>query len=183
MLQKDLWESNIKEISEAQKKAFSVKIVEGAGGITQFKLSDGTLITPEEVAGKILREIADTASEYLGETVQEVVITVPAYFNNSQREATKNAAKIAGLDVIRIINEPTAAALAFGINKVGKDMTIAVYDLGGGTFDVSILKINSDGVFEVLATSGNNYLGGEDFDNKLVEFFVKKNQRKSQHRC
>lgn len=162
------------ETTLEQRKSFSTEVVEGPEGMIQFKLQDGTKLTAEEIASKVLREIADTAETYFGEKIKKVVITVPAYFNNTQREATKNAAAIAGLEVVRIINEPTAAALAFGADKAGKDMTIAVYDLGGGTFDVSVLKIHSDGVFEVLATSGNNYLGGEDFDNKVVEHLVGK---------
>merc|ERR1711967_71778 len=119
----------------------------------------------------VLRKLADDAGKYLGETVTQAVITVPAYFNDSQRQATKDAGKIAGLEVMRIINEPTAAALAYGLEKAdGK--TIAVFDLGGGTFDISILEING-GVFEVRATNGDTMLGGEDFDEELLQFLVK----------
>ena len=120
---------------------------------------------PEEISAQILRKLVDDASQYLGEKVTEAVITVPAYFNDSQRQATQDAGKIAGLEVRRIINEPTAAALAYGLDKKSNE-TILVFDLGGGTFDVSILEVG-DGVFEVRATSGDTHLGGDDFDKKL----------------
>ena len=127
--------------------------------------------TPQEISAMILQKLKSDAENYLGSEVKQAVITVPAYFSDSQRQATKDAGKIAGLEVLRIINEPTAAALAFGMDKVDKDQKIMVYDLGGGTFDVSILDIG-DGVFEVLATSGNNRLGGDDFDERIIEFLV-----------
>lgn len=127
--------------------------------------------TPEEVSAMILSYMKDYAEKYLGEKVTKAVITVPAYFNDSQRQATKNAGKIAGLDVERIINEPTAAALAFGLDKQDKNQTILVYDLGGGTFDVSILELG-DGIFEVKSTAGNNKLGGDDFDNCLMDYII-----------
>ncbi|MEY4590514.1 MAG: molecular chaperone DnaK, partial [Pseudomonadota bacterium] len=130
---------------------------------------------PPQISAEVLKKMKKTAEDYLGEKVTEAVITVPAYFNDSQRQATKDAGKIAGLDVKRIINEPTAAALAYGMDKAKGDSTIAVYDLGGGTFDISIIEIadvDGEHQFEVLATNGDTFLGGEDFDMRLIEFFV-----------
>ena len=132
---------------------------------------DGKEYTPEEISAKILMKLKKDAEEYLGEKVEKAVITVPAYFNDAERQATKNAGKIAGLEVERIINEPTAAALAYGLEKQDQNQTVLVYDLGGGTFDVSILELG-DGVFEVKATSGNNKLGGDDFDQNVVDYLV-----------
>jgi len=135
----------------------------------------GKQFAPEEISAQVLRKLADDASKYLGETVTQAVITVPAYFNDSQRQATKDAGKIAGLEVLRIINEPTAASLAYGLDKKSNE-TILVFDLGGGTFDVSILEVG-DGVFEVLATSGDTHLGGDDFDKKIVDYLAGEFQR------
>jgi molecular chaperone DnaK (HSP70) len=130
----------------------------------------GQQFAPEEISAQVLRKLIDDASKYIGEKVTQAVITVPAYFNDSQRQATKDAGRIAGVEVLRIINEPTAAALAYGLDKKSNE-TILVFDLGGGTFDVSILEVG-DGVFEVLATSGDTHLGGDDFDKKIVDFLA-----------
>jgi molecular chaperone DnaK len=135
----------------------------------------GQKMAPPEVSAKVLQKMKKTAEDYLGEPVTEAVITVPAYFNDSQRQATKDAGRIAGLEVKRIINEPTAAALAFGMDKKQGDRKIAVYDLGGGTFDISIIEISDiDGEhqFEVLSTNGDTFLGGEDFDMRLIDYLA-----------
>ncbi|MFC3715475.1 molecular chaperone DnaK [Luteimonas soli] len=153
----------------------SYQIVEHDNGDAWVATSDGKKLSAQEVSARILEKMKKTAEAYLGETVTEAVITVPAYFNDSQRQATKDAGKIAGLDVKRIINEPTAAALAYGLDKEGGDRKIAVYDLGGGTFDMSIIEIaNVDGEkqFEVLSTNGDTFLGGEDFDKRVIDYLV-----------
>lgn len=150
--------------------------VANVGGNVKIETSDGKQYAPEEISSQVLRKLIDDASKYLGEKVTQAVITVPAYFNDSQRQATKDAGKVAGVEVLRIINEPTAAALAYGLDKKSNE-TILVFDLGGGTFDVSILEVG-DGVFEVLSTSGDTHLGGDDFDKKLVDYLAEDFARK-----
>ncbi|KOG43628.1 molecular chaperone DnaK [Streptomyces resistomycificus] len=147
-------------------RAVAYDVVEGPGGVARFKVRD-KLHAPEEISAQVLRKLADDASKQLGERVTEAVITVPAYFNDAQRTATKDAGRIAGLEVLRIINEPTAAALAYGMDKKQHE-TVLVFDLGGGTFDVSILDVG-DGVVEVRSTAGDSHLGGDDFDRRLVD--------------
>src|SRR3954466_1780772 len=165
------------EDPEVQKAIKSVpyKIARADNGDAWIEVR-GKKISPQEVSAQILRKVKKDAEAYLGETVTDAVITVPAYFNDSQRQATKDAGRIAGLEVKRIINEPTAAALAFGEDKTAKkDMKIAVYDLGGGTFDVSAIEIadvEGEKQFEVLATNGDTFLGGEDFDQRLIDYIV-----------
>ncbi|GLQ93660.1 molecular chaperone DnaK [Dyella acidisoli] len=150
-------------------------IVAHENGDAWVQTSDGKKMAPQEISAKVLMKMKKTAEDYLGETITEAVITVPAYFNDSQRQATKDAGRIAGLDVKRIINEPTAAALAYGLDKKGGDRKIAVYDLGGGTFDVSIIEIaevDGEKQFEVLATNGDTFLGGEDFDKRVIDYLI-----------
>ncbi|MCZ2202971.1 molecular chaperone DnaK [Cylindrospermopsis raciborskii] len=148
----------------------SYKVLSSSGNVKLQSPGAGKQFAPEEISAKVLRKLVEDASKYLGETVTQAVITVPAYFNDSQRQATKDAGKIAGIEVLRIINEPTAASLAYGFDKKSNE-TILVFDLGGGTFDVSVLEVG-DGVFEVLATSGDTHLGGDDFDKKIVDFLA-----------
>ncbi|NCR41332.1 MAG: molecular chaperone DnaK [Microcystis aeruginosa W13-11] len=143
---------------------------DGNGNVKLDCPAQGRQFAPEEISAQVLRKLVEDASKYLGETVTQAVITVPAYFNDSQRQATKDAGRIAGIDVLRIINEPTAASLAYGLDKKANE-TILVFDLGGGTFDVSVLEVG-DGVFEVLATSGDTHLGGDDFDKKIVDYLA-----------
>jgi len=167
---------------QKDKKHWPFKVVDEAGkpkiGV-EYKCEDKTF-TPEEISAMVLTKMKETAEAYLGTTVRDAVITVPAYFNDSQRQATKDAGVISGLNVLRIINEPTAAAIAYGLDKkggAGGEKNVLIFDLGGGTFDVSILTID-DGIFEVKATAGDTHLGGEDFDNRMVDHFVKEFQRK-----
>ncbi|WP_103347618.1 molecular chaperone DnaK [Amycolatopsis sp. CA-128772] len=158
------------EVSD-EAKAVGFDVVEGEGGVVRFNIH-GKLYSPEEISAQVLRKLADDAGKHLGERVTEAVITVPAYFNDAQRQATKDAGKIAGLTVLRIINEPTAAALAYGLDSKGHE-TVLVFDLGGGTFDVSLLDVG-DGVVEVRATAGDSHLGGDDFDRRIVDFLADK---------
>ena len=146
------------------------KVVQGDNDTVRVDI-DGRLYTPQEISAMVLQKMKKTAEDYLGHEVTEAVVTVPAFFNDSQRQATKEAGEIAGLTIKRIINEPTAAALAYGLDKLDKDIKIAVYDLGGGTFDISILDLG-DGVFEVISTNGDTHLGGDDFDQKLIDFLA-----------
>ncbi|MNK08383.1 Chaperone protein DnaK [compost metagenome] len=160
------------KFTESSKEAGNVpyKVVKGDNDTPRVDI-DGRLYTPQELSAMTLQKMKKTAEDYLGQTVTEAVITVPAYFNDAQRQATKEAGEIAGLKVRRIINEPTAAALAYGLDKAGVDQKIAVYDLGGGTFDISILELG-DGVFEVLSTNGDTHLGGDDFDQVIIDWLA-----------
>src|ERR1700694_37699 len=163
------------EIS-AEAKAVTFDVVPGPNGEARFNVR-GKLYAPEEISALVLRKLVEDASKFLGERVKEAVITVPAYFNDAQRNATKDAGRIAGLQVLRIINEPTAAALAYGLDKKGHE-TVLVFDLGGGTFDVSLLDVG-DGVVEVRATAGDSHLGGDDFDRRLVDYLADEFQREN----
>ena len=152
------------------------KIVQADNGDAWVQVQGDRKLAPQQVSAEVLRKMKKTAEDYLGEPVTEAVITVPAYFNDSQRQATKDAGRIAGLEVKRIINEPTASALAFGLDKGGKgDRKIAVYDLGGGTFDISIVEladVDGDKQFEVLSTNGDTFLGGADFDRRVMDYLI-----------
>src|SRR5689334_7498202 len=159
---------------QAEVKNVPYKVVPGPNDAVRFVIQ-GKEYSPEEISAQILRKLTEDATKYLGEKVTDAVITVPAYFNDAQRQATKDAGKIAGLNVLRIINEPTAASLAYGLDKK-KNETIMVFDLGGGTFDVSILDVG-DGVFEVRSTSGDTHLGGDDFDKRVVDWLAEEFQR------
>ncbi len=156
-------------------KRVPYQVVKGDNNTPRVKVED-RLYTPQEISAMILQKMKKTAEDYLGQTVTDAVITVPAYFSDSQRQATKEAGEIAGLTVKRIINEPTAAALAYGLDKKAKDIKIAVYDLGGGTFDISILELG-DGVFEVKSTNGNTHLGGDDFDHSIIDWLADEFQK------
>src|SRR4030088_1972187 len=157
------------EVSE-EMTMIPYEVVQGPNGDVRVKAA-GKDYAPPEISAMILQKLKTDAEAYLGESVTEAVITVPAYFNNAQREATKDAGQIAGLTVLRIVNEPTAAALAYGLDKEGADQTILVFDLGGGTFDVSILEIG-DGVFEVKSTHGDVHLGGDDWDQRVIDWLA-----------
>src|SRR6201989_2498900 len=165
-----------RRFSEVQSEIKNVpyKVVAGPNDAVRFLIM-GKQYSPEEISAEVLRKLAGDAAKYLGEKVTDAVITVPAYFNDAQRQATKDAGKIAGLNVLRIINEPTAASLAYGLDKKANE-TILVFDLGGGTFDVSILDVG-DGVVEVRATSGDTHLGGDDFDRRIVDYLADEFQR------
>lgn len=160
--------------TQEEQKTVSYKVVSGKGGRAAVEI-EGKEYTPEEISAMVLQKMKTDAEKRLGETITQAVITVPAYFNDAQRQATKDAGKIAGLDVLRIVNEPTAAALAYGLDKANKDEKILVFDLGGGTFDVSILELG-DGVFEVAATNGDNHLGGDDWDQRIIDWLADKFQ-------
>src|SRR3981189_1946690 len=161
------------EVDE-EAKIVSYKVVKGPNDAVRFEIR-GKQHAPEEISALVLRKLAEDAAKFLGQKVTEAVITVPAYFNDAQRQATKDAGKIAGLEVLRIINEPTAAALAYGMDKKGQE-TVLVFDLGGGTFDVSLLDVG-DGVVEVRATSGDGHLGGDDFDKRIVDWLAEEFKR------
>lgn len=166
----ETWDQSVDET-----KRVPYKVVKGDNNTPRVDI-DGRLYTPQEISAMILQKMKKTAEDYLGQEVNQAVITVPAYFNDAQRQATKEAGEIAGLKVERIVNEPTAAALAYGLDKAHKDMKIAVFDLGGGTFDISILELG-DGVFEVKSTNGDTHLGGDDFDNVIINWLAEEFQK------
>lgn len=158
------------------------KVIKGENDVARVEITDPAtgqqrIYSPQEISSMILQKMKKTAEDYLGEPVKEAVITVPAYFNDAQRQATKDAGKIAGLEVKRIINEPTAAALSYGLDKKKANEKVAVFDLGGGTFDISILELG-DGVFEVKSSNGDGHLGGDDFDQVLIDYLADEFQKK-----
>ena len=157
--------------SDAKLWPFKIENKGGKPVISVDYKGENKTFMPEEVSSMVLIKMKEIAEAYLGDTVPNAVVTVPAYFNDSQRQATKDAGTIAGLNVLRIINEPTAAAIAYGLDKTGGERNVLIFDLGGGTFDVSLLSIE-DGIFEVKATAGDTHLGGEDFDNRMVDYFL-----------
>src|SRR6202158_5255944 len=163
---------------EKDKKLVPYKIARASNGDAWVE-AEGKTYSPSQISGFILQKMKETAEAYLGQKVEQAVITVPAYFNDAQRQATKDAGKIAGLEALRLVNELTAAALAYGLDKKKESKTIAVYDLGGGTFDISILEIG-DGVFEVKSTNGDTFLGGEDFDMRLVDYLANEFKKENQ---
>jgi len=167
--------------ADARHWPFKIADVNGKPKIVAEHLGEQKQFHPEEISAMVLTKMKETAEEYLGEGVKDAVVTVPAYFNDAQRQATKDAGRVAGLNVLRVINEPTAAAIAYGLDKkgssAGREKNVLIFDLGGGTFDVSVLSID-DGIFEVKATAGDTHLGGEDFDNRLVEYFTAEFKRK-----
>jgi molecular chaperone DnaK (HSP70) len=159
---------------------FPFRVASGSESVLRLELGDRTF-TPPQISAQILLQLLHNAEAYFGEPVTQAVITVPAYFNDAQRQATRDAGRIAGLDVLRLVNEPTAASLAYGLDK-RKEGTVAVYDLGGGTFDISILRIR-EGIFEVLATNGDTHLGGDDIDNRLLRIALEDIRPAHDHRC
>jgi L1 cell adhesion molecule like protein len=168
-------------IAQSDIKLWPFTVVAGPGDKPKIEVQyqgEKKTFHPEEVSSMVLQKMKETAEAYLGSTVSEAVVTVPAYFNDGQRQATKDAGSICGLNVLRIINEPTAAAIAYGLDKKGGEKNVLIYDMGGGTFDVSLLSIE-EGIFEVKATAGDTHLGGEDFDNRLVDFCVQDFKRKN----
>merc|ERR1712187_1039602 len=162
-------------------KHWPFKVVSGTGGTPIIEVTykgERKQFKAEEVSSMVLTKMKEIAEAYLGKEVKNAVVTVPAYFNDSQRQATKDAGAISGLNVLRIINEPTAAAIAYGLDQKGDEKNVLIFDLGGGTFDVSLLTIE-EGIFEVKATAGDTHLGGEDFDNRMVNHFVQEFKRKN----